>query len=265
MKEEQKGTFAKLNSIDCNKHTEKKNGLTYLSWAWAWDIVKTNFPDANYEVVLFDNLPYLHDFNLGYLVQTKVTINGETIQMQLPVMDGANKAQKSQQYTYKGFAWEKGQKVSVDKKVEPATMFDINTAIMRCLTKNLAMFGLGLYIYRGEDIPTQVEEVEEPVQPKESVVKPNIVAPKPKAKDVVKEETQAPIDVPVEEVIPAKKETIEQADFLSLMNTSVADITKRKEQEKRASVLFNALYNKFSLNAEQIKYMREVKAQFVGK
>jgi len=149
MKETKQSVFATLSAINCNDHTEQKNGLTYLSWAWAWGIVKSYYPSANYEVVHYFDKPFLHDVNLGYLVTTKVTIDGETIPMSLPVMDGSNKAQKHMAYTYKTkFA---------EKSVEAATMFDINTAIMRCLTKNLAMFGLGHYIYAGEDLPKSVE------------------------------------------------------------------------------------------------------------
>jgi hypothetical protein len=145
----EKSTFEILSAINCNDKTEKKNGLTYLSWAWAWGITKKNFPNANYRVVNYDNKPYLFDSDLGYLVTTEVTINGETIPMSLPVMDGANKAQKNIAYEYETKFGK--------KNVAAATMFDINTAIMRCLTKNLAMFGLGHYIYAGEDLP-QVEE-----------------------------------------------------------------------------------------------------------
>ena len=152
-----KSVFETLSAINCNDHTEQKNGLTYLSWAWAWGIVKSYYPSANYEVVEYGtseevgyvSRPYLHDPNLGYLVTTKVSIDGETIPMSLPVMDGANKAQKHMAYSYKTKYGE--------KSVEAATMFDINTAIMRCLTKNLAMFGLGHYIYAGEDLPKSVE------------------------------------------------------------------------------------------------------------
>lgn len=150
-----KSTWAVLSAINCNEHTEQKNGLTYLSWAWAWGIVKTNFPDANYRVRQYDGKPYLFDENLGYLVTTEVTINGETIEMSLPVMDGANKAQKNVAYSYSVKEYKNRNWTGniIDKNVEPATMFDINTAIMRCLTKNLAMFGLGHYIYAGEDLP----------------------------------------------------------------------------------------------------------------
>jgi hypothetical protein len=81
--------------------------------------------------------------------------------MRLPVMDGANKAQKSSTYTYEvtNRVWKDKKKVAdgkIDKKVESATMFDINTAIMRCLVKNLAMIGLGIYIYSGEDLPQEI-------------------------------------------------------------------------------------------------------------
>lgn len=142
--------FNILNGIDVNDKTEKKsNGtteLTYLSWAWAWQEVKKQYPDASYEIEKFENnLPYVYDEQTGYMVFTKVTIEDITHEMWLPVMDGANKAMKSQPYTYKTKYG--------DKRVEAATMFDINKTIMRCLTKNLAMFGLGLYIYAGEDLP----------------------------------------------------------------------------------------------------------------
>ena len=143
-----KSVFNTLAAIDCNGKVEKKNGLTYLSWIWAWSEVKKVYPSANYRVVNFDGRPYLFDEHLGYLVQTEVTIDGETIPMQLPVMDNMNRAQRH--IVYQKF----------NKDIQPATMFDINTAIMRCLTKNLAMFGLGSYIYAGEDLPMVETEVD---------------------------------------------------------------------------------------------------------
>lgn len=150
MENENKSTFQKLFEINVNDYTEtKKNGsveLTYLSWAWAWATFKKECPDADYEVKHFDGKPYLYDENLGYMVETSITTNGETKSMWLPVMDGTNRAQKATAYTYKT---SKGE----ERTVAAATMFDINTAIMRCLVKNIGMFGLGLYIYAGEDIP----------------------------------------------------------------------------------------------------------------
>ena len=143
--------FAKLNYLDVKDHIEKKNDLNYLSWAWAWAEVKKIYPDAHYTIKRFDNnLPYVYDPNTGYMVFTEVTIEGLTHEMWLPVMDGANKAMKAEAYTYKTKYGE--------KTVEPANMFDINKTIMRCLVKNLAMFGLGLYIYAGEDLPEVIEE-----------------------------------------------------------------------------------------------------------
>ena len=143
-----KSVFNTLAAIDCNGKVEKKNGLSYLSWIFAWSEVKKVYPSANYRVVNFDGRPYLFDEHLGYLVQTEVTIDGETIPMQLPVMDNMNRAQRH--IVYQKF----------NKDIQPATMFDINTAIMRCLTKNLAMFGLGSYIYAGEDLPMVETEVD---------------------------------------------------------------------------------------------------------
>ena len=154
-KELKKSVFETLNAIDVNEHTEKKNGLTYLSWPWAWATVKGLYPDTAYEVRHWDGKPFYYDEVLGYMVETTVTIQGESKTMWLPVMDSKNKAQKAQPYTYTVFY--NGGK-SEEKTVEAATMFDINTAIMRCLVKNLAMFGLGLYIYAGEDLPAAVVE-----------------------------------------------------------------------------------------------------------
>jgi hypothetical protein len=145
--EQTKKTFDVLSSINVNDKVEKKSNLTYLSWAWAWAEVKKACPDASYQIVadLTTNKPYFYDENLGYMVITEVTIEGETLEMWLPVMDGANKAMTNKSYTYTTRYGE--------KTVDAATMFDINKTLMRCLTKNLAMFGLGLYIYAGEDLP----------------------------------------------------------------------------------------------------------------
>lgn len=121
--------FEEVMKINVNDKTEKKGSLTYLSWAWAWAEFKKLYPDATYSVKMFDGLPYVHDGDTGYMVFTSVTAEGITYDMWLPVMDARNKTLMN------------------------ATMFDINKTIMRCLAKNLAMFGLGLYIYAGEDLP----------------------------------------------------------------------------------------------------------------
>lgn len=156
IKGEDMSSFETLSKVNVNDHTEKKNGLTYLSWPWAVSEIGKAYPDFTFEVKKFDGLPYVYDERTGYMVYTEMTINGITREMWLPVMDGANKAMKSEPYSYKTKYG--------DKYVEAATMFDINKTIMRCLVKNAAMFGLGLYIYAGEDLP---EEEQIPLPDKE--------------------------------------------------------------------------------------------------
>ena len=147
--------FSRLFKVDVSKNIEKKSAgygkeLSYLSWTFAWSNVKLRYPDANYEIVKFENgLPYVYDAKTGYMVFTKVTIEGTTHEMWLPVMDSHNEAMLDHPYVKKY----KNSQVNVDA----ATMFDINKTIMRCLVKNLAMFGLGLYIYAGEDLPVDID------------------------------------------------------------------------------------------------------------
>lgn len=140
--------FERLSKINVNEHVEKKDGLTYLSWAWAWSVTKKECPDASYKILETE-----YDDALGFMCHTQVTIEGQTLEMWLPVMDGKNKSMKKQAYTY---STKYG-----DKQVEAATTFDINKTMMRCLVKNLAMFGLGIYIYAGEDLP-EAEPVKTP-------------------------------------------------------------------------------------------------------
>lgn len=150
--------FEKLYSMNVNSKTEEKNGLTYLSWAWAWGEFKKVYPEATYTIKKNEQgLPYIYDENLGYMVFTSVTVGDLTHEMWLPVMDSANKSMKDKPYTYQAKEYQYGKWTGnmVDKTVESATMFDINKTLMRCLTKNLAMFGLGLYIYAGEDLPEE--------------------------------------------------------------------------------------------------------------
>jgi hypothetical protein len=123
--------FAALNAINVNGKTEKKNGLTYLSWAWAWGEVKKLHPDATYSI--YENSVgwnYHTDGNTCW-VKTGVTINGIEHIEYLPVMDHRNKSIPA----------------------ASVTSFDVNKAIQRSLTKACARHGLGLYIYAGEDLP----------------------------------------------------------------------------------------------------------------
>jgi hypothetical protein len=163
-----------LLSLNVNEKTEEKNGLTYLSWSWAWAELLKKYPTATYEIVKFEDngklVPYMFDKETGYMVFTKLTIENITREMWLPVMDGANKAMLDHEYTYTVRDYKTGE--VKEKTVAKANMFDINKTIMRCLTKNLAMFGLGLYIYSGEDLPEdnrtvsneQIKELEKLVE-----------------------------------------------------------------------------------------------------
>ena len=136
---EQKSVFDTLNSINVNEHTEKKNGLTYLSWAWAWAEVKKKFPDAQYTIYERpDGVNYWTDGRTCW-VKTGVTINGLEHIEELPVMDYRN----------------------ASIPLERVTSTDVNKAIQRSLTKACARHGLGLYIYAGEDLP----ESEQPPAP----------------------------------------------------------------------------------------------------
>lgn len=122
---------ADLLKVNVNEHTEKKNGLTYLSWAWAWQEAIKADPKAEWVVKMFG-----HNYDQPYvsigdtkMVFVEVTMFEKTLGCQLPVLDHRNKA------------------------IPNPDAFQVNTAIMRCLAKCIAMHGLGLYIYAGEDLP----------------------------------------------------------------------------------------------------------------
>lgn len=159
MSDKSQSTFEVLKKLDVTSKLKSKNNQSYLPWSHAWAEVKKLFPDAGYKVLSdpHTDRPYFIEPMLGIMVMTEVTIAGETLGMWLPVMNGANKAMKIEPYTYQANEWRfnpttnRKEKTIVDKTVESATMFDINTATMRCLVKNLAMFGLGINVYAGEE------------------------------------------------------------------------------------------------------------------
>lgn len=140
-----KSVFSTLNAVNCNGHTEKKNNLTYLSWAWAWAEVKKLYPNASYAI--YENANQWNYFTDGKTcwVKTGVTIEGLEHIEYLPVMDFRNNS------------------IPADK----VTSFDVNKAIQRSLTKACARHGLGLYIYAGEDLPEEEQPTaQQPAQPK---------------------------------------------------------------------------------------------------
>lgn len=120
--------FLQLAAINVNEHTEKKNGLTYLSWAWAVDQLMRKDPHANWD--------YLEPLRFGetMMVRCSVTAFGKTMTAQLPVMNHKN------------------------QPIANPDAFQVNTAMQRCLVKAIALHGLGLYIYSGEDLPLEDKE-----------------------------------------------------------------------------------------------------------
>jgi hypothetical protein len=169
--------FNALSNLDLSDKCEKRESLTYVSWSNAWSEFKSAYPSATYQILKNENgLPYFSDPNLGIMVFTEVTVDDVTHQMWLPVMDSKNKAMKLEPYTYS--VWNNFKKAFEEKTVQGASMFDINKTLMRCLVKNLAMFGLGLYIFQGDDLPEKsaddttssvpqqtVRPVQQPVDP----------------------------------------------------------------------------------------------------
>lgn len=123
-----KSKFEELRGIDVSAHIEKKNGLSYLSWAWAIDQLLLKDPSATWD--------FHEPTKVGetFMVWVSVTAFGKTNKFPLPVMDHRNKA------------------------IPNPDAFQLNTAYMRCLAKCIATHGLGLYIYAGEDLPEEVKE-----------------------------------------------------------------------------------------------------------
>ena len=137
-----------LLKLNVNEHTEKKVNLTYLSWAWAWAEALKADPQASFTVQMFGDKCYM-DINGTAMVWVTVTMFGKPIVCQLPVMDNTNKP-----ITIEGTTTVNKYGKEITNKLDS---FNVNTAIMRCMTKALGLHGLGLYIYAGEDLPEGAE------------------------------------------------------------------------------------------------------------
>jgi hypothetical protein len=140
-----------LLKLNVKDHTEKKNGLSYLSWAWAWTEALKADSNASFEVTLFNGVPFM-DINGTGMVWVTVTMFGKPMTCFLPIMDHRN------------------------KPIQKPDAFQVNTSLMRCMTKALALHGIGLYIYAGEDLPEQEDapakpEVKTPVKTVEAKVR----------------------------------------------------------------------------------------------
>lgn len=138
-----KSVYETLSAIDCRRESRKKNGLTYLPWAWAWAKVKENYPSATYTIYEDADGRFYHTDGRTAWVKTGVTIEGIELVEYLPVMDFRN----------------------ASIPLERVTSFDVNKSIQRSLTKACARHGLGLYIFAGEDLPEGAEEAAKPADP----------------------------------------------------------------------------------------------------
>ena len=204
--------FEEIYGIDVTEKIEKKNGLNYLSWACAWAEFKKVYPDATYKIKMFENnLPYVYDEKTGYMVFTEVTAGGLTYEMWLPVMNNSNKT------------------------LLEAKMFDINKTIMRCLTKNLAMFGLGLYIYEGEDLPEAPEEPKEPLNEELVAEFISLGGTLEIAADYYKTDVESLANEQIKVLVDRKKQSLAKAKQKEAEQATEAEPTPEPEQTTEAT------------------------------
>lgn len=153
-----KSVFETLNAVNVNEHTDMKNGLTYLSWAWAWGTLKKFYPDSTYKIYEDAGGCLYHTDGQTAWVKVGVTVEGIENVEYLPIMDYHNRS----------------------ILLENITSMDANKAIQRALTKAVARHGLGLYIYAGEDLPEEEQEEKKKAREAKKSTAPS--APKPYAK-----------------------------------------------------------------------------------
>ncbi|KOS26583.1 hypothetical protein ADK18_18410 [Bacillus anthracis] len=217
-----KNYFAELASIDVSKHVEKKGRFSYLSWSWAVDQLLKKHPDATWQVVRFDGLPYMKT-EVGYFVEVEVTVNNITRSQIHPVLDNYN------------------------KPIAKPTSFQINTSIQRCLAKAIALHGLGLYIYSGEDIPQDDEPKQAAKQldnvPQQEQARQTEIANEQRIKAIYVQirELSEVYNMPFEETKNTVKQslgiqtfkgmTVQQASQLQKTITSWLNEAKEKQQQ----------------------------------
>lgn len=153
--------FAELNKIDVSKYAEKKGKFTYLSWTFAIQTLKKHHPEATWEIERDEKGQPFFKTEFGVFVEVSVTVNGITHSQIHPVLDNSN------------------------RPIEKPNAFQINTSIQRCLVKAIALHGLGLYIYAGEDLP----ELDE--GPATSSAPTSPPAPQPNAREAARAKAQA--------------------------------------------------------------------------
>jgi hypothetical protein len=199
--------MSNLQSVNMNELLEKKGNLSYLSWAHAWGEALKIDPAATFHVSTFDRgdgvTQVYMDVNGTALVWVTVTLNGKPMTCQLPVMDNKNKA------------------------ITNPDAFAVNTAIMRCMVKAIALHGLGLYVYKGEDLPDEDAKEEKPAP------KPK-VEPKPQQRDWTVKVNEGPEWVSDVCVATAKllDQTTSKADVMQIFQVNRAQFDKLKTASK---------------------------------
>jgi len=186
MTKDQMNYFNELNNIDVSSKIEKKNGLSYLSWAWAWAELKKRHPDAFYTVYENSNGWFYHTDGLTAWVKTGVTVNGLEHIEYLPVMDFKNRS----------------------IPIANITSFDVNKAIQRSLTKAVARHGLGLYIYAGEDLPEEAVKDEAKAEPVKTQAKAPAKAQTAQAKPTATAKAHNPIRAELVELCKANPDKL---------------------------------------------------------
>ena len=213
--------FSVLAAIDCSEHVEKKGRFSYLSWPWAVKTLLQLYPDSTWEVRRFDGMPF-QKTESGSFVEVAVTVCGITRSQVHPVLDNNNKV------------------------IKTPTAFDINTSIQRALVKAIALHGLGLYIYAGEDLPDVDAEQEKPKK-----LSPELVKSVPKsAFDALDTEEQAflqglanevsalianDVAAACEKLASANLDADEKAAIWCLFDSAERSAMKKHNEQKKAA------------------------------
>lgn len=217
--------FSVLAAIDCSEHVEKKGRFSYLSWPWAVKTLLQHYPDSTWDVRRFDGLPY-QKTESGSFVEVSVTVMGITRSQVHPVLDNNNRV------------------------IKTPTAFDINTSIQRALVKAIALHGLGLYIYAGEDLP-EVEKDPDPEPEKPKKLSPELVKSVPKsAFDALDTEEQAflqglanevselmhdDVAAACEKLASANLDADEKAAIWCLFDSAERSAMKKHNEQKKAA------------------------------
>ena len=247
--------FKILNGINVSDKTEKKNGLTYLSWAWAWGELKKNFPSSTYTIYENKDGLFYHTDGMTAWVKTGVTVNGIEHIEYLPIMDFKNQS----------------------IRIEKITSFDVNKAIQRSLTKAVARHGIGLYVYAGEDLPESddpkvdlptVDENGVSSKAKEEIAKARAkkeekkVEPSPKVVEAKPLVDLPPLEEP--QVLFSQEDIDDNATISSEDRDVIANLLNKLPMERQIAFLdkyLKVIKGYPSINSIQYKDFAEIKSQ----